>query len=199
MMPGLPMVPTLPVVIVLAAGRGERFLASGGTAHKLDTLLDGKAVLSHTLAAVHASGLPWHLVRPEGGTGGMGESIAMGVQATAEAAGWLILPGDLPLVQALTLQRVAQALAKQTIIVPRFHQQQGHPVGFGRHYFHALASLQGDVGAAAIVREARVSGNVQDLPVTDDGIARDVDTRADLDLAQHLLRARRLQIHPHSQ
>lgn len=197
-MPALPVVSTLLVVIVLAAGRGERFLASGGTAHKLDTLLDGKAVLSHTLAAVHASGLPWHLVRPEGGTGGMGESIAMGVRATAEAAGWLILPGDLPLVQAITLQRVAQALAEQTIIVPRFHQQQGHPVGFGHHYFHALASLQGDVGAAAIVREARVSGNVQDLPVADDGIVRDVDTRADLDLAQDLLRTRRLQIDPHT-
>ena len=195
-MSALPVVPTLPVVIVLAAGRGERFLASGGAAHKLDTLLDGKAVLSHTLEAVHASGLAWHLVRPEGGTGGMGESIAMGVQATAEAAGWLILPGDLPLVQATTLQRVAEALAEQAIVVPRFHQQQGHPVGFGRNYADALASLRGDVGAAAIVREARACGNVQDLAVADDGIVRDVDTRADLGLVQDLLRARRLLIHP---
>jgi len=181
----------LPTVIVLAAGRGERFLASGAASHKLDTLLSGKPMLSHTLAAVQSSGLPWHLVRPEGGTGGMGESIAMGVRATSEAAGWLILPGDLPLVEAATLRHVAGALVEQRIVVPRFHQQSGHPVGFGRRYFQALAALEGDVGAAAIVRQARISDNVQDLPVTDDGIIRDVDTLADLALAQERLRTRR--------
>ncbi len=181
------MMAALPVVIVLAAGRGERFIASGATTHKLDTLLNGVTVLNHTLAAVKSSGLSWHLVRPEGGTGGMGESIAMGVQATPEAAGWLILPGDLPLVQATTLRHIAGALTARTIVMPRFQQHRGHPVGFGRHYFHALASLTGDVGAAAVVREARANGYVQDLPVNDDGIMRDIDTLADLDLAQGLL------------
>jgi len=180
----------LPVVIVLAAGRGERFIASGATSHKLDTLLNGMTVLNRTLEAVNASGLPWHLVRPEGGTNGMGESIALGVQATSEAAGWLILPGDLPLVQDATIQRVAETLTARTIVMPHFQQHAGHPVGFGRRYFHALASLAGDAGAAAIVREARASGNVRDLPVTDHGIMRDIDTLADLDLAQGLLPAR---------
>ncbi len=69
-------------------------------------------------------------------------------------------------------------------------------MGFGRSYVNALASLRGDVGAAAIVRKARACGNVQDLAVADDGIVRDVDTRADLGLVQDLLRARRLLIHP---
>lgn len=173
-----------PVVIVLAAGRGERFIASGGTTHKLDTLLNGMTVLEHTLEAVKFSGLPWHLVRPEGGTAGMGESIALGVRATPEAPGWLILPGDLPLVQATTIQRIAEALTAQTIVMPRYQQGAGHPVGFGRRYFQPLASLAGDVGAAAIVREARACGSVQDLPVTDAGILRDIDTLADLYLAQ---------------
>ncbi len=185
-----------PVVIVLAAGRGERFIASGAATHKLDTLLNGITVLNHTLAAVKSSGLPWHLVRPEGGTAGMGESIAIGVRATQAAAGWLILPGDLPLVQAATLRHVAGALTEQRIVVPRFHQHAGHPVGFGRRYFQALASLAGDVGAAAVVRQARASGNVQDLPVTDHGVIRDVDTLADLDLAQGLLHTRHLKIYP---
>ena len=180
----------LPVVIVLAAGRGERFIASGATSHKLDTLLNGMTVLHHTLEAVKASGLPWHLVRPAGGTNGMGESIALGVKATPEAAGWLILPGDLPLVQDSTIQRVAETLTARTIVMPRFQQHAGHPVGFGRRYFPALASLTGDVGAAAIVREARASGDVQDLHVTDEGIIRDIDTLADLDEAQGLLHAR---------
>lgn len=185
------MTAALPTVIILAAGRGERFLASGAATHKLDTLLRGKPVLSHTLAAVRSSGLPWHLVRPEGGTGGMGESIAMGVRATSEAAGWLILPGDLPFVQATTLQRVAGALTEQIVVVPRFHQHSGHPVGFGRRYFQALTALEGDVGAAGIVRQARACNSIQDLPVTDDGILRDIDTLTDLALAQEVLRTRR--------
>ncbi|MGH8803408.1 MAG: NTP transferase domain-containing protein, partial [Polaromonas sp.] len=52
---------SLPVVIVLAAGRGERFAASGGQVHKLDALLAGKRVLDHVLDAVRASGLPCHV------------------------------------------------------------------------------------------------------------------------------------------
>ncbi len=103
---------TPPVIIILAAGKGERFRAGGAATHKLDALLHGKPVLAHVLAAARASGLPWHLVRPQGGTGGMGESIALGVKATPDAAGWLILPGDLPLISAASLCRVAQRLMK---------------------------------------------------------------------------------------
>ena len=40
-----------PVVLVLASGRGERFLASGGQGSKLKALLAGKPVLDWTLAA----------------------------------------------------------------------------------------------------------------------------------------------------
>jgi hypothetical protein len=50
-----------PVVIVLASGRGERFVAAGGTGSKLKALLAGKPVLERTLDAVRASGLPWHV------------------------------------------------------------------------------------------------------------------------------------------
>ncbi|MBT9442673.1 MAG: nucleotidyltransferase family protein, partial [Acidovorax sp.] len=53
--------PGLPVVLVLASGRGDRFVASGGQVHKLRALLAGVPVLEHTLAAVRASGLAWHL------------------------------------------------------------------------------------------------------------------------------------------
>ena len=61
-----------PTVLVLASGRGERFRASGGTVHKLQAELQGKPVLQHTLDAVRASGLPWHL--EDRGHPGMGDS-----------------------------------------------------------------------------------------------------------------------------
>ena len=99
-----------PVVIVLAAGRGERFRASGGALHKLDAPLAGKPVLEHVLDAVRASGLPMHVVRPDPSRPGMGDSIAAGVRATADAPGWLVLPGDLPLVRPETLRAVATVL-----------------------------------------------------------------------------------------
>ncbi|TMX22072.1 nucleotidyltransferase family protein, partial [Salmonella enterica subsp. enterica serovar Typhimurium] len=46
-----------PVVIVLAAGAGRRFIASGAKIHKLDTLLHHQTVLGHVLTTVKASGL----------------------------------------------------------------------------------------------------------------------------------------------
>jgi molybdenum cofactor cytidylyltransferase len=52
-------------VIVLAAGKGERFKAAGGTQHKLDALLQGLTVRERVIKAVQTSGLSWHMVLPE--------------------------------------------------------------------------------------------------------------------------------------
>ncbi|WP_435948044.1 nucleotidyltransferase family protein [Dryocola sp. BD586] len=179
-----------PAVIILAAGKGERFLASGATTHKLDALLSGQPVLWHVLQAVKSSGLAWHLVKPEGGTRGMGDSIAMGVQATANASGWLILPADLPLIRPASLRRVAEALSKKPVVVPHYRQRQGHPVGFRREYIASLTALRGDAGAREIVRDSRLRGKVLDLSLSDAGVVRDIDALTDLRLAQRLLNAR---------
>lgn len=178
---------TSPIVLILAAGRGERFLASGGKSHKLAAALGGKAVLQHVIQAVENAGLAWHLVRPEGGTPGMGDSIALGVDATREASGWLILPADLPLIQPQSLQRVAEALTKHSLVVPNYHHRPGHPVGFGREYLGELLALSGKNGAKAIVQLARQQGEVKEIPLTDYGIRYDIDTLADLEAAQRLL------------
>ncbi|EOI3577586.1 nucleotidyltransferase family protein [Cronobacter turicensis] len=179
-----------PVIIILAAGKGARFRAGGGTTHKLEALLAGKPVLQHVLAAAQASGLPWHLVRPEGGTDGMGDSIALGVKATPAAAGWLILPGDLPLITAASLRQVAKALNEKPVVVPHYQQRHGHPVGFRREYFDALAALSGDEGAKAIVRAARARAEVLTLALNDAGIVQDIDVPADLLAAeQHQINA----------
>jgi molybdenum cofactor cytidylyltransferase len=178
-----------PVVVILAAGRGERFLASGGTTHKLDALLGGVPVLAHVLRAVQACGLPWHVVRPAEDTQGMGDSIAKGVRATADAPGWLILPADLPLVRPDTLGRVAAGLASHRVVVPHWRGIRGHPVGFDAQCFHALAGLSGDTGAANVVRDCRLAGVVQDMEVDDPGVQWDVDTVQDLACAEAQLQA----------
>ncbi|NIY46347.1 nucleotidyltransferase family protein [Cedecea colo] len=179
-----------PTVIILAAGKGERFLASGTSTHKLNALLNGKPVLWHVLQAVQASGLQWHLVKPEGGTGGMGDSIAMGVRATANASGWLILPADLPLISPASLQHVADTLREKPVVVPYYRKRQGHPVGFRRECVHSLMALSGDMGAREIVRDSRPEGNVLDLSLADVGIVHDIDVLSDLRLARRWLSAR---------
>lgn len=179
-----------PVVLILAAGKGERFLASGATTHKLDAQLGDRTVLAHVIQAVEAAGLAWQLIRPEGGTRGMGESVSLGVNAAPDASGWLIMPADLPLIQPASLQRVAAGLKEKPLVVPHYCQRQGHPVGFSRAFKPLLMALSGDVGARNIVKGARRDGKVLDLPLDDEGIVQDIDTLADLKNAERRLRMR---------
>jgi molybdenum cofactor cytidylyltransferase len=167
-------------VIVLASGRGERFIASGGTVHKLKAPLAGKPLLEHTIDAVRASGLPMHLVN--GGFAGMGDSIADGVRATCGACGWLVLPGDLPLICASTLLTIAAELESCSVVVPVFQGQKGHPVGFAAICRDDLLCLQGDTGAASIVKKYAPKL----LPVDDIGAIHDVDTVTDLAFAEQI-------------
>jgi molybdenum cofactor cytidylyltransferase len=173
-----------PVVLVLASGRGERFLASGGRSHKLQALLAGKPVLQHTLDAVRASGLAWHL--EDAGHPGMGDSIAAAVRATQDAAGWLVLPADLPLIQPATLRRMAEALQSHAVAVPVHAGQHGHPVGFSAACGPALLALHGDQGAASVVR----AHGPFEVAVDDAGTITDIDTVADLEQAERLLKSR---------
>lgn len=177
-----------PVVLVLASGRGERFAASGGAVHKLRALLHGQPVLEHTLAAVRASGLPWHL--EDVGHPGMGDSIAAAVRATAGAAGWLVLPGDLPLVTPETLRTIASALAECAVAVPAYRGERGHPVGFAAECLPGLLALAGEQGAASVVREQSQQGRVRLVEVEDEGAVTDVDTVQDLERAAQILAAR---------
>ena len=182
---------TQPLVIVLAAGSGTRFRASGGDVHKLDAPLSGMRVRDHVMACVRASQLPWHVVEREDvahiAQQGMGWSIAAGVAATPGAAGWLILPADLPLVRPETLQAVARALREHEVVIPFYRGQRGHPVGFGRTCREALLALQGDEGARSIVQ----AGQAMRLDVDDAGCVMDVDTRDALERAQEMLDLRR--------
>ena len=141
-------------------------------------------MLQHTLEAVRASGLPWHL--EDAGHPGMGDTIAAAVRATADAAGWLVLPGDLPLVQPASLLAVAQALAQHAVVVPWVDGRRGHPVGFSAACGAALAQLQGPEGAASVIRAHAPFR----LALDDIGCVTDIDTPSDLAAAQDLLQNR---------
>lgn len=184
-----------PMVVVLAAGQGQRFRASGAQTGKLQAQLHGHSVLEHTLAAVAASGL--HAVLVENGplwhSEGMGHSIARGVALAPDASGWLILPGDLPAISPHSLRAVAQALqALGGVLRPQIQGQWGHPVGFSAAWKDQLLQLTGDSGAQSVVRAAQTQGELHALALDDWGALADTDTLADLSAVAHRWAQRRV-------
>ena len=188
-----------PAVIVLAAGKGARFL---GTDHKLVQSLGTGTVLGTTLRHAILSGLPLVVVTtdaladvarrsvaardvvvlPEVGEGspgllGMGYSIATGVSARPDASGWLVLPADMPLVRPSTLQAVAKELEHHPVAYAQHRGRRGHPVGFAAELYSELAMLTGDEGARRLVARYPALG----VEVDDPGVLLDVDTEADLE------------------
>lgn len=179
----------LPTVLILAAGRSTRFRAVSGK-DKLQEMLLGRRVRDWVTQAAQDSGLPWHVVEAAHTAQlhqpGMGDSIACGVAATADAAGWLVLPADLPLIQPRSLVAVAQALQTHTVVLPRYQGMRGHPVGFSAATRADLAALRGDGGAAPVVAAWKARGALGVLDVDDIGCITDVDTPDALHAAQAL-------------
>jgi molybdenum cofactor cytidylyltransferase len=189
-----------PAVIVLAAGIGSRF---GAASHKLTESLGHLSVLGSTLRHAIASHLPVVVVTTEAladvarrhvasrdviilpavGTPGpqplgMGYSIGAGVAARPDAPGWLVLPGDMPLVQPATLLAVSRALDHHHPVAYAQHKgRRGHPVGFGAELYSELVTLSGDEGARRLVARYPAHG----VEVDDAGVLLDVDTRDDLE------------------
>lgn len=191
--------------IVLAAGTSRRFGADkllhpltlhGVTwplvAHSLLPWLDvfGKITVvvrqdSHALcnAAVEALGMSsatairW-LVCADAAHG-MAASLASGVRANRNAAGWLIGLADMPAVPAAAIAGVKNALLNGAdIAAPAFKGRRGHPVGFASHYLEALLALQGDKGARSLLE--RDKSCVEHVNIYNDGIFTDIDTHDDL-------------------
>ena len=106
------------------------------------------------------------------------------MRATRASPGWLVLPGDLPLIQPDSLCRVAAALPSHAVVLPEFQGLRGHPVGFSAACLAELEALSGDGGAAAVVRRHQARGGCCSLRLDDPGIVTDIDTLDDLARAQ---------------
>lgn len=181
--------------ILLAAGFSRRF----GGDKRLQPLADGRpmaaAAASNLLAAC---GRVIAVVRPEDkrladvldevgctvvsaedAALGMGHSLAAGVAASGDAAGWLIALADMPRIEAASYRAVLAALQGGAAIArPHYRGQSGHPVGFAAMWRADLLGLQGDAGARAILQSA--PGRVVACPVDDAGVLFDIDTPRDL-------------------
>lgn len=183
-----------PTVVVLAAGKGSRFK---GSTHKLEQSLGDLSVLGSTLRNAIESHLPVVVVTTQALAAsaslivaardvvvvpqalaalGMGHSIAAGVAARADSPGWLLLPGDMPMVRPATMLAVAAALEHHPVAYAQYQGRRGHPVGFAAELYSELMMLSGDEGARRIVARYPAIG----VDVDDPGVLLDLDTEADL-------------------
>jgi molybdenum cofactor cytidylyltransferase len=183
-------------VIVLAAGMGERVSSAGQPLGKaLNSPGEAGSALGVTLGNVIASRLPLVvvtttelaplarqqvaardvvIVSPQRGRG-VGESIAAGVAARANAAGWVVLPADMPRVRPATLQQVARALQAHAVAYAQYQGRRGHPVGFAAELYSELVALTGDDGARRLV----LRYPAQAVEVDDPGVLVNLDSVAD--------------------
>jgi molybdenum cofactor cytidylyltransferase len=191
-----------PAVIVVAAGRGSRF---GSELHKLAQPVGRTTVLGATVRHAVASHLPVVVVTTEelapiartsvasrdvvvlpdataeaGLPLGMGYSISAGVAARPDASGWIVLPGDMPLIRGETIAAVAAPLDIHPVCYAQYKGRRGHPVGFAAELYSELVTLSGDEGARRLI--ARYPALA--VEVDDPGVLIDIDTLADLERVQ---------------
>ncbi|MBC3873301.1 nucleotidyltransferase family protein [Undibacterium flavidum] len=184
--------------ILLAAGQGKRFDASGLRHKLLQQLPDGRnivttsatnlqQVLPHTIAVVARDAdsvqdslkmLDIPVVVCEDAPWGMSNSLRTGLQhLPIEADAFIIVLADMPFIRVETIQAIASSLAEGAqIVVPTFAGQRGNPVGFAKKYSQELSQLEGDRGARQLLQSLPVT----ELIVDDPGILRDIDLPEDL-------------------
>jgi len=159
--------------IILAAGRSERF----GEANKLLAEIDGKPMFVHPVEAALAARLGPVIVvtgheaeRVQAALGrrnvdcivntnfaaGMATSLACGIgrAQVAGVGGAMVLLGDMPWVEAMTLETLAAAFRQAggtKICVPVAAGRFGNPVLFPAFLFPEIINLEGDRGARALL------------------------------------------------
>ena len=170
----------MPKPIVPAAGKP---LASWIIETLLAVPLDPVLVITgHVATDVEAvlAGYPVQFIRNPLYATGMASSIKAAVGAVpAGTEGLLIVPADMPMILSATLASLIAEAKPDRIVVPAYHGRRGHPVVFGSRYFGALADLRGDQGGRPVLEEHAAS--VVEVPLDDEGILVDIDTKIELD------------------
>lgn len=179
--------------IILAAGAGTRFGAPKVNA----TIPDGRRFLDVVAELCQTCGgdpvvavVPPETAVPAGvravvnarASDEQVTSLRLGLAqlANTDVQGVLVWPVDHPFAQLTTGLAVVDAarLTNAPIVVPVHDGARGHPVWFGRETWRELMTVQRG-GARAVVHA--YGDRVHEVRVTDAGIHRDIDTRADLD------------------
>lgn len=186
-------------VVLLAAGRSQRFGSDKRYARLNNAGKEDTSVLFSTLQQVRNSTLPCFVVLRPGDQAlaeqldamnidwgicpdahqGMGHSLAFGIKATQHWQGWLIALADMPWVQAETYLKIAETVNGTNIVRPWSEKarQHGHPVAFSKPYAYALMACTGDSGARHLLTSGK---EITELTLADPGIVLDIDQPDDI-------------------
>lgn len=119
-------------------------------------------------------------VRTERPGEGMYASVRAGVRSLPpDAVAFFLLPGDMPLVRAATLIRLANEWEARPggILYPRHDAKRGHPPLIGRAYIPEILAEAPPGGLREIL--ARHDGHAREIEVADPGVLIDLDTPED--------------------
>lgn len=185
------------VGLLLAAGRGRRFDATGVRDKLHQRLPDGRTVgaaaaanlragVHRVVAVVRAdnrilasefAALGCETIVCENADDGMAASLVTALAHTADAGGWVIALADMPHVRPATVDALVAAIsAGADIAVPTHRGQRGNPVAFGPVHLPQLLRLEGDCGARKLLQDFPVT----EIAVDDPGVHQDIDAPADL-------------------
>lgn len=201
-----------PTLIILAEPEGQpRMAVPHAQLDALDAApLDHLNSLHHTIRKGLASGLQILLVappmvaaqahhllppdrvillpdappdQPPGHSDQMTLGVAIAVIASARSPGWLLLPGDMPLLQSDTLKAMGEAVTRDPLVFPEYRHRRGHPIGFSAEFYSELIRLQRERDLQRLLAKYPARG----VEVDDVGILMAQDTVSPLALMRTVL------------
>lgn len=174
--------------VILASGFSKRM-----GCNKLLLPVDGVTMIEHIFQAVKEAGFTQRVVvtgyeaiaqlakkndfmvadndSPEMG---QSRSVVLGVQETAQSAGWMFFNGDMPWLKADTIRKLLEYADTAHIVVPKYGSRPGQPVYFPAAFKGELLALTGDHGGRTIIRSH--PGKVCYVPINNIRQGVDIDT-----------------------
>lgn len=181
--------------LLLAAGTSSRF----GEQNKLLVEISGKPIVQHAAESLVAAGVDpivavvgheadavsmalqeteIEIVENSAFRTGQASSVRVGIAAIDDRSEAVVIGlGDMPKVTVDTIHTLCRAYhaGKGNALAAAFDGQRGNPVLFGKQWFHALRTVEGDVGGRSILR---AHGSL--VETGDPGVITDVDHPDDL-------------------
>lgn len=151
----------------LACGLPVMLVASSHTAAQARSLLPPERILSLPSEDIPSG---------ESNADQLTCGLAAAVIASAQSAGWLLLPADMPMLQVDTLQAMAMAISQYPIVYPEYRSHRGHPVGFSVELYSELIRLRRERDLQRLMARYPTRG----VEVMDPGVLMTQDTLHEL-------------------
>lgn len=110
---------------------------------------------------------------------GMLSSVQCGIKNCTTPDAFLILPGDQPLVQTSTINRLIEAYQKSDkgLVVPVFKGQKGHPVIINSKYKEEIYQLNPNIGLRQLFHKNK--NDILFVEISSDEVLIDLDNQED--------------------